>query len=75
MHNGKIFPNGTQIQFQPRPERDDDEEKYRGHRGEIVYYTGDGFYRIKWDLPNPNTQLFNLGTVFHPEDLTQEQQV
>lgn len=69
MHDGKIFPNGTRVRFHPRFGRDDDEEAHRGHGGEIVTFTADGFYRVRWDNPNPNTRLFNLGTVFHPDDL------
>lgn len=57
----------THVTYAPRPERDGQE--YRGHRGKVVYRTTDGFYRIKWDTPNPDPTLFNLERVFSPDDL------
>lgn len=71
MHDGKIWPNGTRVSFHPRFGRDDDEEPHRGYQGVVICYTTDGFYRVNWDSPNPKPQLFNLGTVFHPDDLRQ----
>lgn len=35
----------------------------------VVNFTTDGFYRIRWDNPNPDPTFFNLERVFAREDI------
>ena len=56
------YSNGTRVHYTPQDGRP-------SHTGVIIYYTTDGFHRVKWDNPNPDPDYYNLGTVFDPEKL------
>ena len=58
--------NGTRVLYQPRSH---EEQSCAGHQGTVIYHTIDGFFRVQWDYPNPNPDLFNLGMVFTPDRL------
>lgn len=61
------LPDGTKVKFIPQ-QRHDTAAK-AAHTGTVVYFTADCFYRIKWDEPNPDSEFFNLGNVFRPDQL------
>lgn len=56
-------PNKTRV-FHINPETGD------RHTGSVIYYTTDGFHRLKWDDANPDPSYFNTERVFQPEKLT-----
>jgi hypothetical protein len=66
--------NGTRIRYLPNhhcleswlPSKDDPEED---HTGTVIYFTTDGFYRVKWDDPNPHPDFFDSHRVFKPEQI------
>lgn len=67
----RIF-DGARVTYRPRLVHVLDGREgtqHAGHQGVVVNFTTDGFYRIRWDNPNPDPTFFNLERVFAREDI------
>jgi hypothetical protein len=60
----------SRVRFVSNPKRHSEkEQELDGHQGVLVITTTDGFYRVQWDSPNPDPDIFNLGRVFKDWEL------
>lgn len=60
----------SRVTFVVDPKRHTEkEQKLNGHPGTLMFKTTDGFFRVEWDAPNPDPDIFNLGRVFKQWEL------